>query len=169
MPDMALRLARLRELAEKHTSESYGREDVEELLEQLASDPDAISCPRYVAITEHADERRLLAGDSLRELIATLSELATGEIQERPEAIIDLDTNTRREATNSPVITFTPPLRDYEERLVRFVGGERSALRLLCEIAEEHASGNQEAADAVAIVDRLLQQAYPAADRGERP
>jgi hypothetical protein len=65
---------------------------------------DTLECPRYVAVIEHADERTLFCDDSTRELLATLSELASGEIRERPEAIIDLDTNTRHEATTSAVV-----------------------------------------------------------------
>ena len=156
--DYQQRLARLRELAETHTTESSGRGDIEELLEQPTNDPEAIECPRYVAITEHADERTLFCDDSTRELLTTLSELASGEIRERPEAIIDLDTNTHHEATNTILITLTPELPGRaQEHLVCFSGGERSALRLLCDVAEEHADGNLQLAEAIAITDALIQ------------
>ena len=156
MTDYQQRLTRLHEIAEAHTTESYGRGDIEELLAQPPSDPEAIECPRYVAIVEHADERSLFCDDSVSELITTLSGLVFGEIQERTEAIIDLDTGVRHQAHNTVVIAFTPPLPGTCEGVVRLCGGERSALRLLCEVAGEHASGNQELVEAIAIVDALL-------------
>jgi hypothetical protein len=154
------RLARLRQLAETHTTQSYGRGDIEELLEQPTNDPEAIECPRYVAITEHADERTLFCDDSPRELLATLSELASSEIRERPEAIIDLDTNTRHEATNTVVITFAPDLPDEGTLQPVALGpGERGALRLLLDVAEEHQEGNREVREAIQSGERLLARA----------
>ncbi len=156
MTDCQQRLTRLIRLAEAHTTESYGRGDIEDLLAQPTSDPEAIECPRYVAIVEHADERSLFCDDSISELTATLGGLVLGEIQERPEAIIDLDTGVRHKALNEVGIAFTPPLPGACRGFARLYGGERSALRLLCEVAEDHASDNQELVEAIAIVDSLL-------------
>jgi hypothetical protein len=166
MPDRQRRFARLRELADKHASPGGGRGDIEDILNQDPADPDDIECPRFVAISEFSNERTLFCDDSLDELIATLTELAFAEVRERPEAIVDLDTETRHEATNTVVITFTPQLPGREQEcFVRFIGGERSALRLLCEVAEEHADGNVELAEAIAIADALLARAYPTGKR----
>jgi hypothetical protein len=160
MVDYQRRLARLRELAETHTSESYGREDVEELLAQTTTDPEEINCGRYVAIVEYADERRLYCDDSIRELIATITELATGDLRERAEAIIDLDTNTRHAANNRVVITFTPDLPGLDtEQPCAFAPGDRGALRLLLDIAEEHQEANQEVREAIQTGERLLARA----------
>lgn len=160
MVDYKRRLARLRELADTHTSPSSGREDIEELLAQTTTDPEEINCPRYVAIAEHADERRLFCDDSIRELIATLAELASGEIRERPEAIIDLDTNIRHEATHTVVITFKPDLPDQGTLQPVALGpGERGALRLLLDVAEEHQEGNREVREAIQSGERLLARA----------
>ncbi len=163
MIDYQQRLTRLRELADVHTTQSYGRGDIEELLKQPAGDPEAIECPQYVAIVEHADERNLFCDDSISELLATFTELASGDIRERPEAIIDLDTGVRHEAHNTHLIAFAPPHPGACEHVARLHGGERSALRLLCEVAEEHTDGNTELTEAITIADALLTRTDPPA------
>jgi hypothetical protein len=154
-----VRLERLSALAETH--DATGSYDIEELLNQKPADG-MLKCPRFVAVAEHADQRTLFCDDNLDELITTLREIAFAESQERPEEIIDLDTEVHHKATLELVITFTPPLPGREqERFMRCRGGERSALKLLCDIAEEHAGHDRATKAAIATAEDLLQRAYP--------
>jgi hypothetical protein len=153
------RLARLRALVSKTTTTQFGRERVQALLEQ-EPDTETVACPRYVAIAESAGERLLIADEDPAALVLELEELAFTDIPHIAEAIIDLDTEQRHEAHNTIVIAFTPNLPGVCTRVLRLQGGEHSALRLLCGVAEENADGNTELKEAIAIADALLARAH---------
>ncbi len=75
-------------------------------------------------------------------------------MQERPEAIVDLDTATRHEARNALRVTFDPPLPAAERSPLD--AKQRWAVELLCDIAEEHDGMKGETRVAIRSAEALL-------------
>lgn len=158
MPEMAQRLARLRELASTTTTPCHGREQIEQLLAQEPGNPD-VTCPRFASVSEHAGDRLVLTADDPATLVDALIELALGEVPYQPEAVIDLDTSTRHEAHRALALRFCPALPGAPAtHVVKVAPGIRSALQLLLDVADENSAGNQELIEAVHVGDGLLQQ-----------
>lgn len=117
------RLARLRDQASRCSP--VERRPLSSLLDQdpFASD---LRCPRYLAITMNAGQRRLVVGEEQDELGEVLSEMAAAEPPWTPQTLIDLQTAERSHARISVRFTAStrllPPLvgdvleQDLEDR-----------------------------------------------------
>ena len=149
----AQRLARLRELANTTTTPNHGPEQIAALLEQEPGAPE-VTCPRLVALAEHAGERMLICEETPAALLETLQDWCTGDPPHRPEATIDLDTRTRL----TTAIAFTPPLpADGRARLFKITGAQRAALKLAANVTQEHGEdGTVDLAQATKVIDVLL-------------
>ncbi len=158
MADTARRLARLRELANTRTTPEYGRDRIAPLLDQEPGSAD-VSCPRFAGVCEHCGDRTILVDDDPGALADQLIELALSEVPHQPEAIVDLDTATRRDARPTLTLRFDPALPGApHEPLVKTPPGMRFALRLLLDVAEENCEEHPELAEAIEVGDRLLQR-----------
>jgi hypothetical protein len=89
------RLARLRDQASRCSPAE--RRPLSSLLDQ---NPDAsdLRCPRYLAITMNAGQRRLVVGEEQDALGEVLSEMAVAEGPWTPQTLIDLQTAERSQA-----------------------------------------------------------------------
>jgi hypothetical protein len=140
----AVRLDRLRQIASTTTTSDYGRDHIQRLLDQETAASD-VQCPRWVALAEHAGDRRLVCGDDPGALVLELQAWSVDEVPHRAEAIIDLENGTRYAAASSTIVTFTPPLPDGgEERLVAMNHGHCGALKLAARILETHGEERQD-------------------------
>jgi hypothetical protein len=154
---MALRLTRLRELA--RNTDDGGLEEIKHLLEQEPDNPD-VSCPRFAGIAENLGLRPIVIDDDPQTLSCRLCDLALDEVAHQPEAIIDLDTDTRHDAHRTIHLRFRPELPGAPgEPLVSLPFGSRSALRLILEVAEaNNDEDNQALREAIALGDLILQR-----------
>jgi hypothetical protein len=102
MPDtntMALRLRRLQALVDRRADPTWGREEINRVLEQA-------TCPRYAGIIAESGDECVVVAETADELADEMAAHADSEIPIVPVELIDLDTGESRIACRTTRVSF---------------------------------------------------------------